>query len=652
MMSTQAQSTTKIHPSLPHAKVMRSYQLAFEHLSKTERVEINQRIKRLEKEQKMLLTPTIVTKALELYRSNPKETFFTRKLCKEVGKSPNIAESAFHWLYIAIQGKVDKEKKIQGIFNFWQKNPQQLLEWVIFGRSPYTEHSFQKYWKVGRRSVINLLTSTRLQTDSYWNRKFAKKCQNSKIKFNHILPTVTHKEVVLSIEDAYKHKMHEFSSIANLSPNQQSFINKLKLLEQEKQQVASFVTSWINTPQKSRWKSLKKLAQQITESIGKKNRKLFSAVRLIVVFALFDHLMESVPQLVLSTLPEEVVSRPFKRKKKGKLPIKLLMKKEYVFTREGNAKVLTAKVKKQGWTELGFPQRGKKKTKARILFPPKVLEYLRNGANIKILQVSSGEAPNYKSRVDVVLEGTHECFRSTALLHHYMTTIPAGNTPTLGVDINRLGKFMATFNTPIDLPPDLLKLAERYNLLTNKVLKELNRGLAKKRKNHDSHGCCKLLGELNRVYTRRSRIMREILRLLPFFIASVIVKHHSRVLKIEELNVDPTGTKGALAKAIYTMPDNTFIYEKAVWLASSELGYDVLQEQVNPFKTSRLHNFCGGVLDRNSKNYDYSYCKACGLKVNTHFNAALNISAKHGRPLSSRSFPPLNAREGKPSNDG
>ena len=36
MMSTQAQSTTKIHPSLPHAKVMRSYQLAFEHLSKTE----------------------------------------------------------------------------------------------------------------------------------------------------------------------------------------------------------------------------------------------------------------------------------------------------------------------------------------------------------------------------------------------------------------------------------------------------------------------------------------------------------------------------------------------------------------------------------------------------------------------------------------
>ncbi len=452
-MSTQAQSTTKIYPSLHHAKVMRSYQLAFEHLRKTERIEINQRIKKLEKEQKKLLTPTIVTKALELYRSNPKEMFYTRKLCKEVGKSPNIAESAFHWLYIAIQGKVDKEKKVQGIFNFWQKNPQQLLEWVIFGRSPYTEHSFQKYWKVGRRFVINLLTSTRLQTDSYWNRKFSRKCQNYKIKFNHILPTVTHNEVILAIEDAYKYKTHEFSSIPILSPNQQSFLAKLKLLVQEKQQVASFVTSWINTPQKSRWKSLKKLAQQITESVGKKNRKLFSAVRLIVVFALFDHLMESVPQLVLSTLPEKVVSQPFKRKKKGKLPIKLLMKKEYVITREGNAKVLTEKAKKQGWTELGFPQRGKKKAKARVLFLPKVLEYLRNGASIKILQVSSGEAPSYKPRVDVVLEGTHECFRSTTLLHHYMTTIPSGNIPTLGVDINRLGEFMVTFNTLVKLPP-------------------------------------------------------------------------------------------------------------------------------------------------------------------------------------------------------
>ncbi len=651
-MSTQAQSTTKIHSSLPHTKVMRSYQLAFGHLSKTERVEINQRIKKLEKEQKKLLAPTIVEKALELYRSNPKEKFFTRKLGKEVGKNPNIAESAFHWLHIAIQGKVDKEKKIQGIFNFWQKNPQQLLEWIIFGRSPYTEYSFQKYWKVGRRFIINLLTSTRLQTDSYWNGKYAKKYQNPKIKFNHILPTITHEEVVLAVEDAYKHKIHEFSSITNLSTNQQSFINRLQLLVQDKQQVASFVTSWINTPQKSRWKSLKKLAQQITESIGKKNRKLFSAVRLIVVFALFDHLMESVPQLILSTLPEKVVSQPFKRKKKGKLPIKLLMKNEYVITREGNAKVLTAKVRKQGWTELGFPQRGKKKVKARILFPPKVLEYLRNGAIIKILQVSSGEAPSYKPRVDVVLEGIHECFRSTTLLHQYMPTIPSGNAPTLGVDINRLGKFMVAFNTSINLPPDLLKLAERYNLLTDKVLKELNRGLDKKRKNHDSHGCCKLIGELNRVYTCRSRILREILRLLPFFLAAVIVKHHNRVLKIEELNVDPTGTKGALAKAIYTMPDNSFIYEKAVWLASSELGYNVLLEQVNPFHTSLLHNVCGGVLARNSENYDYTYCKTCGLQVNTHFNAALNISSKPGRPLSSLSFPPLNAHEGNPSNDG
>ncbi|GAH37887.1 unnamed protein product, partial [marine sediment metagenome] len=63
-------------------------------------------------------------------------------------------------------------------------------------------------------------------------------------------------------------------------------------------------------------------------------------------------------------------------------------------------------------------------------------------------------------------------------------------------------------------------------------------------------------GELNRVYTRRHRILRELTRLLPHFLASVMVKRKCKKLKIEHLTVDPTGTKGALAKAIYTMPDN------------------------------------------------------------------------------------------------
>ncbi len=184
-----------------------------------------------------------------------------------------------------------------------------------------------------------------------------------------------------------------------------------------------------------------------------------------------------------------------------------------------------------------------------MLFPPKVLEYLDNGAGIKVFQVSSGGAPSFKPRVDVVLEGTHDCFRSSKLLHSYLPQIPGRRKKVLGLDINRLGEYMVVFNTPVTVPKDLLKLAERYQKLTKKVIDELNLGFLTKRKSYDVRGSCKLKGELNRVYNRRSRLLREITRRLPHFLAAVMVKKQCQTLKIEELVADPAGTKGALAKA-------------------------------------------------------------------------------------------------------
>ena len=189
---------------------------------------------------------------------------------------------------------------------------------------------------------------------------------------------------------------------------------------------------------------------------------------------------------------------------------------------------------------------------------------------------------------------------------------------------------MLAFNTPLSIPPELLLLAEQYTHLSDKTLPELHLGLLRKRKASDVHGFCKLQGELNRVYTRRTKLLRELTRLLPHFIAAMIVKKQCKILKIEMLTVDPTNTKGALAKAIYTMPDNLFIYKKAVWLASQELGYDVQLESVLPFHTSTLHYGCGGTLVRLQYQYDYAPCKKCGRKINTHTNAAHNIASLPG----------------------
>ncbi len=638
-MVTQTTSKTQAHTSSLPDEVMRSYQVVLKCVDQHQREEINQRIKELEQRQHKLLSQQTVKQAVDLYRRTPKEKFFTRQLGKEIGKNPNIAESAFHWLHIAIKGKMDKEQKVQGLVNFMLKNPQQLIEWMIFGRSPYTECSLHNYWKLRRRYIINLLTSTRLQTDSYWRKKEKKHYLPHFLEFNALLPICTQSEVVQAIEDALFYYSHEFSLLPQLKKNQKTFLTKLKLLNKEQNSVVPFLTSWINSPQTSRWKSLRTLAEQLAKVIGKPSRKLFSAVRLIIVFTLFDKYMQSVPQLLKALSPTKVVPIPFKRKKKGRLPIKLLMKKDYVITREGNSQDLTKILKKQGWTELGFPKKGKKKLTAEVHFPPKVIEYIQNGAHIRVFQVSSGQAPSFKPKVEAVLEGSHNCFHSSTLLHTYLSQIPAKKTPVLGVDINRLGKYMVRFNTSIPLPQDLLTLAKQYTNLSEKVLPELGRGLLRKRKAYDTRGCCKLKGELNRVHTRRNRILREITRLLPHFLAAVMVKKMCKVFKLENLTGDPTNTKGALAKAIYTMPDSLFIYKKAVWLASLELGYDVQIEAVPPHHTSSIHHGCGGVLDRQTGRYDIAPCKKCGQQVNTHDNAAQNIASLSGTILPHDSFP-------------
>ncbi|MCE7749711.1 MAG: hypothetical protein GPJ51_15100 [Candidatus Heimdallarchaeota archaeon] len=618
---------------------MRSYQVMLKCANQVQREEINLRIRTLEERQETLLTKQTVKKAVELVRSNPKERFFTANLCKEIGKHPNIADSAFHWLHIAAKGKIDKERKTHRLFNFLHDNPQQLVEWLIFGRSPYTENSLEKYWKLHRRYIINLLTSSRMQLDSYSRRKKRNCYFSNLLVFNGALPCFTQQDILQGTEDAIAYQSNVFSQLPNLTKNQQAFLNKLKLLKQEQHVVVPFLASWINSFQSSRWKSLKKLSKELAELIGKPSRKLFSAVRQAVVFTLFDHIMQSVPQLLNGLPVSHLVPLPFKRKKKGRLPVKLLMKKDYVITRQGNANYLTQQVKKQGWTTLGFPQQGKRKLNAQVLFPPKVLEYLRNGAEIKVFQVNSGKAPIFKPRVDVVLEGEHSCFRSSKLLHYYLRSIPGKKTSTLGIDINRLGQYMVVFNTPVPLSPDLLELATHYNHLSTKVISELNQGFLRKRKNYDSYGSCKLKGELNRVYSRRHRILREILHRLPHFLAAVIVKKKCKILKIEQLTSDPTGTKGALAKAIYTMPDSLFIYKKAVWLASLELGYEVQLETVSPHHTSSIHYGCGGTLTRQQDQYDIAPCRKCRQHINSHSNAALNIASRKGNPASNDLFP-------------
>ena len=92
------------------------------------------------------------------------------------------------------------------------------------------------------------------------------------------------------------------------------------------------------------------------------------------------------------------------------------------------------------------------------------------------------------------------------------------------------------------------------------------------------------------------------------------------------------------------MPDDSNIFEKAVFLASSVLNYGVKLVLVDPRKTSTYHNGCKGIIHRTRGSYDIAKCKKCGKLVNTHTNAAKNIRDIGFKSLKTSNFPFPQAR--------
>ena len=219
-------------------------------------------------------------------------------MSKAINKSPNIAESAFHWVFIGVKGKLDREKKVKYLYDLLLKNPQEAIEWFVWGRSPYIEYLLCKNWNAKRTWIINFLTSTRRQLDSFLTR--TKKWRNSFYNFrlNTSLPLITHNEVEQAIEDAHEIKTKEFAMKNKMTANQSNFLTKLQLLEKSCSQTASIITSWNNTIQEARWKSLRFLSDQIAELVKRKHEKFFSAVRLVVIYALFPYMWETVSRIL------------------------------------------------------------------------------------------------------------------------------------------------------------------------------------------------------------------------------------------------------------------------------------------------------------------------------------------------------------------
>ena len=107
-----------------------------------------------------------------------------------------------------------------------------------------------------------------------------------------------------------------------------------------------------------------------------------------------------------------------------------------------------------------------------------------------------------------------------------------------------------------------------------------------------------------------------------------MIASKAKYFAVEDLNISTRGNRGALAKAITSMPDGKELYVKACAIASEVLQHKVELVLVDPRYTSKIHYNCGGTLNRTNGKWDIAICNRCGLSVNTHLNASHNICEK------------------------
>jgi hypothetical protein len=602
---------------------------------------VNQRIKELQqrmhldKEGNVLITPSIVDQAIEHVRENPskKATFLAAELADLAGNRGNLQQSMFYYLANAVKGTLDQEGKLTSLLEALKEWPEQALEWVLFGRSPRVEKRMARFWRVKFDYARNLVLSAR----RVLNRHLEQAGLFEELSLDLPLPVLTVEALEQAIEQSYAQKQEElYVNGEYITTNVGKFMKKYALLLDNKEQVSQHLHEWIlkvNDPEElKRWKTLKQVCKALTTELNT-SANLLSAVRAILVSAFSPILSESVNALLETVTAEQVTARPFIKERTKLAPIALLMGASFVVIRPGNAKVLTQLAREYGRFLLEFPKTGIPRLTAEVVIHRRLRQILLNGARIRHLMIKSTTGPSNKIIVSVVVEGSGEAFRVSS---KYLSSVPRllfDHVEGIGVDANKVGEH-AIVLSDLELPPSLLlfKLCERYDKLTQKTLPELHKALTRaeqeQEQEQEERDYTKIRGELNRVYNRRSRLLKTIQLECSRVLAAVLVQGTCECLVIEDLVVSARGTRGALAKAIYNMPDDESIFERAVRLASNELEYEVELIKVDPRGTSKYHYGCRGELRRTKENWDYATCSKCGDWVNTHQNASQNIRDK------------------------
>jgi len=576
-----------------------------------------------------------------------------------LGDCSNIGEAAYLPLLQAVKGMFARQKKMALFLELAGKEPRNILEWYIFGRSPYPESGVKNRLNISREYVSAMVLGARRNLDKYLTVDQQLAAPLPFLTVKQLKRAV--KSFQLEIEESMTSQLVK-KGLEELTSYQKAFKRRLERLAEQQEKIARLLKEWcdeqvkpLETTPRSRWSHFNAFCRSISTFMVEQGYSRTaeyayrSALRGILITALLPLYGNGrfVQQLMVKGMisVDKMISKPFSKKKsphEQKLPLKLVMGSKHVVGRPGKGKVLTRLAREQDHFDLKFwPYRKKKLAiTGRVRLHGKLKEYLERGAKITSLTVTAGDAPARKLIVNITFKGKMKYFLSTTGIKKLSSDIASRksgqSTEAVGFDINRLSKYMLANSEAEKIPIELLKVIERYLKLAT-TISELHTGLDHKRKKFNRFPSkkrhvewLKVKGELDRVYKRRKNLLADIYRRSTGFIAAVLLASDSHVSCVEDLKLSAKGTRGALAKAILSMPDDINLQERSCLLVELITGETSTLVKVDPRGTSRCHHhgcssLTAGKILRDSSNYDIARCSSCHSTVNVHDNSSIEI---------------------------
>lgn len=623
----------------------------------------NDAVKKLQIESYAKLTPDVVLRADAIVRANPKlkGTRGSTKIRNTLGKgySTNLSESYYLYLLNALKNMHRNEEKLAHLLTLFSKHPQQLFEWLLLGRTPYLERQFQYRIQTDYKFASDLVQSSRTKIDTNLPDELH-------LSENIRMPSA--QAFLETFQSVYEAKRVEFgldergkrTSDSSCNDKQLTFFNKLQFLNTHKNTFIPYFQAWItewnaNNPDRprSRWRHLSSFSRSIEQiaktQFKKKYRKyaLRSVIRELFVTALIPLYSDgwTVDQLVNEILdPERMVALPFMKKKNEyyqKLPIQLVMGYKYVIPREGNSSVLTQKAKEQGSFEIHLhpPRRKKLGVYADVLIHPKIQAFLANGATISSLIITAKDAPARKINVRIIMSGQRWMFLSKTAIRKQVAefrgqkiALSAEFNRGIGLDINKLGEYILAFSEAYPLSNEFRTVIRNYKKL-DRVIRENGYQLTIKRQAffrlHTELSRVRWLkqqSEMERLYARQKRLLKTIHRQSSVFVSAVLLDCQTPLFSVEDLKLSAKHTRGALAKAILSLPDEPEMTAIATMTANWLGDLKIALERVNPRYTSQApHLDClvtpVGVIRRNPDDSDLGKCSECKMSLAIHTHA-------------------------------